>query len=431
MTSPVPIRSNLSLRGDQGDMGRRRGQRKGWLREHNGQWRLTYRLYDVLGRPKREDVPIGPAEGPGKLTRKQAERQAFTDYLSKADELSRKPKATITVTEFWDAKYWPQVELRLRLSTRGQYKSLWEHWLKSRIGGTPVALVTVEHVEQTLAEITAAKKSPATVKHCRKVISAIFSRAKRLGYFTGDNPAGLVEMQPVTSVRKAYALSVQQAKAVLAGTPAVKKTADQKAKLATPERFLQMIKAALLTGMNAAELCGLRWAQVNTSEEPRGDVPARCIAVREHWYRGEAGALKTGNRYRNLPICDALGRLIEKIREREQYLTDADYVFCGRTGEPLTEQNIRRRHLTPLCESLGLPYLGWHVFRHTCATWCADLGMQEIDRQVLLGHAPATMSMRYTHADLDRMRDVLDRLAERLEPVKAGGNVVEMRRVSA
>lgn len=176
MTSPVPIRSTLSLKGD--EMGRRRGQRKGWLREHNGQWRLTYRLYDVLGRPKREDVPIGPSEGPGRLTRKQAERQAFTDYLSKADELSRKPKATITVSEFWDAKYWPQVELRLRKSTRGQYSSLWDHWLKPRIGNTPVALVTVEHVEQTLAEVTAAKKSPATVKHCRKVISAIFSRAK-------------------------------------------------------------------------------------------------------------------------------------------------------------------------------------------------------------------------------------------------------------
>lgn len=106
-------------------------------------------------------------------------------------------------------------------------------------------------------------------------------------------------------------------------------------------------------------------------------------------------------------------------------------MFCGRTGEPLTEQNIRRRHLTPIAEQLGLPYLGWHVFRHTVATWCADLGMQEIDRQVLLGHAPATMTLRYTHADMDRMREVLDRLAARLEPTKAAANVIEIRRASA
>lgn len=409
-----PIRSNLSLR----DMGRRRGQRKGWLRDHNGQWRLTYRLYDVLGRPKREDVYIGPSEGAGKLTQKQAERQAYTDYLSKVDDLSRKPKATITLAEFWTSKYWPQAELRLRKSTRGQYASLWSHWLEPRIGKTPVALVTLEQIEQVLAEISGAGKSTATVKHCRKVLSALFTRAKRLGYFSGDNPAGLVELQPSVSVRKAFALSVEQARAILAGN------------VGTPERYVQMMRAALLTGMNAAELCGLRWAQVNESDEARGDVPARCIAVREHWYRGEAGALKTGNRYRNIPICGALWRLLDEVQQRGQFLTDADHVFCGRTGEPLAEQNIRRRHLTPLCESLGLPYLGWHVFRHTTATWCADLGMQEIDRQVLLGHAPATMSMRYTHADLDRMRTVLDRLAERLEPVRSGGNVVEMRRAS-
>jgi integrase len=406
-------------------MGRRRGQRKGWLREQSGQWRLTYRLYDVLGRPKREDVYIGPAEGPGKLTAKQAERRAWDDYLSKADDISRKPKATITVTEFWDSKYWPQAELRLRKSTRGQYSSLWGHWLKPRIGSTSVALVTVEHIEQTLAEIASAGKSPATVKHARKVLSALFTRAKRLGYFTGDNPAGLVELQPATSVRKPYALSVAQARAILAGKP----KGAQNGSLATPNRFLHMIRAALLTGMNAAELCGLRWSQVNLTDAPAGDIPAKCIGVREHWYRGEAGALKTGNRYRNIPICGALAKLLEEIRARGVFLTGADRVFCSRNGKPLTENNIRRRHLAPLAESLGLPYLGWHIFRHTVASWCAELGMHEVDRQVLLGHAPATMTQRYTHAELERIRGVLDQLAARIEPAKTGSNVVEIRRI--
>src|SRR5207248_6953117 len=61
------------------NMARRRGQRDGWLHEKNGTWLLTYRVYrwDAEKRksvPARPTVSIGPAEGPGKLTRKQAER---------------------------------------------------------------------------------------------------------------------------------------------------------------------------------------------------------------------------------------------------------------------------------------------------------------------------------------------------------------------
>jgi site-specific recombinase XerC len=55
--------------------------------------------------------------------------------------------------------------------------------------------------------------------------------------------------------------------------------------------------------------------------------------------------------------------------------------------------------------------------------------MHEVDRQVLLGHAPATMTQRYTHAELERIRGVLDQLAARIEPAKTGSNVVEIRRI--
>ena len=55
---------------------RRRGQKKGWLRSESGSWLLTYRLYDVAGDSRRETSTIGPSEGRGRLTQKQAETVA-------------------------------------------------------------------------------------------------------------------------------------------------------------------------------------------------------------------------------------------------------------------------------------------------------------------------------------------------------------------
>ena len=83
------------------NMARRRGQRDGWLHEKNGTWLLTYRVYrwDAEKRrsvPARPTVSIGPAEGPGKLTWKQAERFAWDHFLSKIDNTAIHPKSTMS-----------------------------------------------------------------------------------------------------------------------------------------------------------------------------------------------------------------------------------------------------------------------------------------------------------------------------------------------
>src|SRR5579872_5147473 len=60
-----------SVSGNNSEMARRRGQRNGYLRIEHGSWLLTYRVYDQFGRPKRETVRIGLAEGNGSFTEKQ------------------------------------------------------------------------------------------------------------------------------------------------------------------------------------------------------------------------------------------------------------------------------------------------------------------------------------------------------------------------
>ena len=80
MSNLAPTKSHrISLRED---FMRRRGQKKGYLRSESGSWLLTYRLYDLVGESARETVTIGPSEGRGRLTQKQAETVAWNVYLS-------------------------------------------------------------------------------------------------------------------------------------------------------------------------------------------------------------------------------------------------------------------------------------------------------------------------------------------------------------
>jgi hypothetical protein len=81
---------------DKGDgMAKRRGQRKGWLSRQGASWMLAWRedVRSAAGEVARHRFYrlIAPASGPGALTKKQAERIAWDEVLSKLDQVSLYP----------------------------------------------------------------------------------------------------------------------------------------------------------------------------------------------------------------------------------------------------------------------------------------------------------------------------------------------------
>src|SRR6185312_11926198 len=90
------------------DMGRRRGQRMGWLRKRSGSWLLTFR--DYSRNPPRRTETVGPCEGPGALTKKQAQRFAWDHFLAPLDNTVRTPWSTLTLGQFWDRFYKSHLE---------------------------------------------------------------------------------------------------------------------------------------------------------------------------------------------------------------------------------------------------------------------------------------------------------------------------------
>ena len=79
-----------------------------------------------------------------------------------------------------------------------------------------------------------------------------------------------------------------------------------------------------------------------------------------------------------------------------------------------------------------MPWLGWHVFRRSTATFADQLGMGTSDRKGVLGHSTDAISRHYVRqAELDRRRSVLNQIAANLalEP-NVTSNVFVMKKAS-
>ncbi len=150
---------------------------------------------------------------------------------------------------------------------------------------------------------------------------------------------------------------------------------------------------------------------------------------------GRQGSLKTGHRQRLVPLPKILVEQLKALLEQSKWTGPDDPVFAGGKGKPVWADNLAKREVKPIAQALGMPWLSWHVLRHTCATLTKSVGMMDIDRRVLMGHAERDMTDHYTHEDWERMRAGVELVAAEVtkapkkdEPAAPESNVIVMRK---
>ncbi len=85
-------------------------------------------------------------------------------------------------------------------------------------------------------------------------------------------------------------------------------------------------------------------------------------------------------------------------RRRDAYGGESAPVFASVTGSELHPSNVRSRVLVPAVESVGLPWVTFHTFRHTSASLLFDGGRNVKQVQEWLGHADPGFTLRtYVH----------------------------------
>lgn len=145
-------------------------------------------------------------------------------------------------------------------------------------------------------------------------------------------------------------------------------------------------------GLRIGELVELRWRDI-------GAAGPGTVKIRRRHYRGTIGPPKSKYGRRTLRLPDDLARALWQHRKRT-HAGDADLVFTLRNGARVDPSNLMSRVLKPAARRAGVGgWVGFHTFRHTCATLlftAAKWNPKQV--QLYLGHHSAAFTVdTYIH----------------------------------
>ena len=307
----------------------------------------------------------------------EAELGFGTGCESCPDQEACAEASSMNLAEFVQRKFVPEYVATRRSAGRAHFRAILKHVL------TPehVAHAFAENSENTIVRLKAIQAWPymgslllcdidpekiqhltstalnagysiQTATHIRNVIRVIFSHAITTSHYKGKNPATLVSL-PAMARKKAHTLTLAQLKQVMQV-------------MRHPEKHIALF--AILTEMYVAEICGLQWKYVNLSNERQlveeDWIPARTIAVRKQWYRGEFG-LVVGSRKKDVPVPDLLCSILRDLKHRKSFTGPQDFVLASRSGTPVYPENIAARRLKSIGKACEMPWLSWYVFHRT------------------------------------------------------------------
>lgn len=292
-------------------------------------------------------LPPGASQGDAKRIEAELVRALHSTTAERAVEIPGDPPLTELL-----ADYTERHALNLRSADTAQYHGYRiGRWLEGRRASE------TRQVAAAIVQDLTGHYKPATINRSLGTLK----KALRMAWERGAVPvdySGLIKRLPENNQRTLY-LSIEQ----------VRTLAD-----AASEPVRAAIWIGLLTGCRRGEVCKIK-------AEDIGDEVIRI----------EAGNTKT-LRYRQVPIVPAL-------RPWLKYLP-LSVTFEG------VKSGVRRARI-----KAGLPGVGFHTLRHSCATILLDLGTPLHVVRDVLGHSTIKQTERYAHAMVAPQRAALESLS--------------------
>jgi integrase len=189
------------------------------------------------------------------------------------------------------------------------------------------------------------------------------------------------------------------------------------------EPYATMLLVAVWTGLRVSELIGLRWNDIH--------VEANSITIDERYCRGDWDKPKTEGSAATIAVhpsviqrIQALKGLTVTVRWGGQGATRElpvvrncgpdDLVFQSvKTGAPMNDNNILKRHIKPAARKIGLPWVNWRCLRTSHATWMAvyaGANPKDVQGQMRHSNIETTMNV-YAQFVPETQRRAVDQMA--------------------
>jgi integrase len=265
--------------------------------------------------------------------------------------------------------------------------------IMAALGDRPAAQIAPREIETLLRTVAATGVSARTVNRTREIVCAAFNYGvKSTTYSLPTNPALGTDRRGVPEPGVLLFYSPEEIEAIACSLeagfhrPAV--SARHELELFEDRRDGEAVRVAAYSGLRLGELLALRWRDV--------DWAGSALTISRSLSSGVEGTTKTGH-VRRVPMADQAAGALNRLSQREDFISPDDYVFCNALGRPLDGSALRRRYKRAR-DAAGLRPLRWHDLRHTFGSLLVAGGVDLVSVKDAMGHSQLTTTSRYLYA---------------------------------
>jgi integrase len=332
--------------------------------------------------------------GPVSQISKSEARTLLANCLRSRNHNQKRPLTTMTLEQFVREKWEPLILTTIKPSTARYYRFHLQRYLLPTFGPLRLRDLDRESLQAFLSGKKRQGYSSSTLHGLRTTLGKILRQAVEWYYLEENAARGLLIGERVPKKATAF-LQPREAQRLIESLP-------------EPCRTVALV--AVLTGLRIGEVAALRWERVDLL---RGTLQVKQTYSEEHGF----GSPKTRSSTREVAMSEPLRAALLAHRARSSNVAAGSLVFTSSAGTPIGPKNLAHRILRPTCVQLGLRPIGWHVLRHTHATWLSESGVTLRAVQDILGQSDLETTLRiYTHAVPDSKRRAVANVAALLFP---------------
>ena len=290
----------------------------------------------------------------------------------------------MTISQFVTKHYFPHHVSQLKPSVRAPYECNWDKHLKPVCGQIRLRDFRTTDGEQIMRELVKRNLGRNTVRHCKSILSGIFSEAIRLGVLDTGNPVREVRI-PTSRLKppeETQAYTLDEITTMLRT-------------LIGPAKAIIAVFA--YTGLRKGEVAALQCESWHD----------HALWVEKSRWRKQFTEPKSAKGKSPVPVIAPLAMILsDHLNGRTDGL-----MFGSRKGTPLNLDNFAKRTIRPVLEKLRIGWYGFHAFRRGLATNLNKMGVDPKVVQAIMRHAYFETTMNhYVKAVPESARKAMENL---------------------
>jgi len=296
------------------------------------------------------------------------------------------PESTMTIAQYVTKHFFPNHVSQLKPSVRAPYECNWTKHLGPLCGEIRLRDFRTSDGERIMRELAKRQLGRNTVRHCKSILSGVFSEAIRLGVLDTGNPVREVRIptNDLAPPEETYAYTLEEITTML-------------------RNFIGPVRAVIAvfayTGLRKSEVMALRCESWRDG----------ALWVEKSCWRREFTEPKSAKSKAPVSVIAPLARILEEyLNGRAEGL-----IFRSRRGTPLHLDNLAKRKIRPVLEKMEIGWYGFHAFRRGLATNLDQLGVAPKDIQAILRHSDFETTMNhYVKAVPESARKAMESLEQ-------------------